>query len=64
MRNRTIIQRFIVAIANGAVIDEPFRFEPEPVRVGAYPCLSIPSQLVVRAVRAAFNLNKQPWAKI
>jgi hypothetical protein len=38
---------------------EPFRFEPEPVRVRAYPSLSIPSQFVVRAVRAAFKLVNQ-----
>jgi hypothetical protein len=59
MRNRVVIQRFMVPIADCTVVAEPFRFEPEPVRISAYPSLSIPPQFVVRAVRAAFKLAKQ-----
>src|SRR6266699_4235861 len=59
MWNRAIIQRFVLPIADCTVIAEPFRFEPEPVHVSAYPSLSIPFQLVVRTVRAAFKLVKQ-----
>src|SRR2546428_14039593 len=59
MRNRAVIQCFMVPIADCTVIAEPFRFEPEPVHVSAYPSLSIPSQFVVRAVRPAFKLAKQ-----
>src|SRR5581483_2890785 len=59
IRDRMIVQGLGVAVVRPTVFHESLRLEPELVLVGADPSFAFPSELVLRAVGASFELAKE-----
>src|SRR6266481_3037678 len=56
VRNRPVVENFVVSVAADAVCDHSFRLDPQFVQVGSNPALAVPFETIVRPVRSAFQL--------